>query len=469
MKAKQFFKSLSWLLFLNLLIKPAWIFLIDRRVQNIVGHEEYGMYFALFNLTYVLLFIADAGLSNMLGQRLAANEKLDIKQLLSVKFCLLLLYVVICFGVAWATGVVQWSILGYLILIQSLTSFFIFLRTLLTARQLFKTDAFFSILDKSLLFVLCIGPVYGLFYPITMLLFLQLQTISLSVATVTLWLTLLHKSGLTAGNKIKISRLAAWVAPFVVIIFLMSMHNRLDAFLLERLHPRGAVQAGIYAMAYRLLDAGNMLGYLTATFLVPFLSRHKGDKMLIQNVVLFSRHGLLLFSAVVVSFVVQFSPWIQEVLYHTTDTYANIVLLLCVAALPAYYLTHIYGSALTATTFFRTFILIVFAAVLLNILLNLWLIPAYGAVGCCIAALCSQYACALSLWIAASKRLSIYASAATAFLYPAAAIIFGLLFWFGQTLTNNVWIILSSIALVVAGLLLAGRNLLKKMLLPFFK
>src|SRR4051812_21602318 len=96
MGAKQFFKSLSGLLALNLLIKPAWIFLIDRQVQNIVGHNVYGTYFALYNLTYVLLFLADAGLSNMLTQRLSAKENLNVRQLLNVKLALLLLYVVVC-------------------------------------------------------------------------------------------------------------------------------------------------------------------------------------------------------------------------------------------------------------------------------------------------------------------------------------------------------------------------------------
>ena len=39
MKSLPFFKGLSWLILLNLLVKPAWIFLVDREVQNIVGHE----------------------------------------------------------------------------------------------------------------------------------------------------------------------------------------------------------------------------------------------------------------------------------------------------------------------------------------------------------------------------------------------------------------------------------------------
>ena len=60
MKSLSFFKGLSWLIVLNLLVKPVWIFFIDRQVQNIVGHELYGKYFALLNLSYVLYFLSDA-------------------------------------------------------------------------------------------------------------------------------------------------------------------------------------------------------------------------------------------------------------------------------------------------------------------------------------------------------------------------------------------------------------------------
>ena len=60
MKSVQFFKSVAWLIILNLVVKPVWIFYIDRKVQLIVGNEAYGTYFALFNFTFILSFIADA-------------------------------------------------------------------------------------------------------------------------------------------------------------------------------------------------------------------------------------------------------------------------------------------------------------------------------------------------------------------------------------------------------------------------
>lgn len=469
MGAKKFFSGLSWLLLLNLLIKPAWLFLIDRQVQNRVGNEVYGSYFALFNLSYVLLFVADAGLTNMLTQRLAANENLDVRRIFSLKIGMLLLYAFACVFFAWITEISQWGVLAYLILLQSLQSLFLFFRSIIAARQLFKTDAVFSVVDKALLLVLCSGPVYGLFGSITITLFLQLQSLSIFLATGGLLILLVRKKQFTNGERVAVKKIGMWVAPFVLIILLMAAHNRLDAFLLERMRPDGALQAGIYAMAYRLLEAGNMIGYLTASFLVPFISRHKSDKTTVENVVLASRHGLLIFAAILLAFIAVFLQWMQSFLYQSATAYSSRIFLFCLAALPAYYLVHIYGSLATAFSFFRVFIYIVLFSVAVNILLNLWLIPLYGALGCCVAALVSQYSCGLLLWFVISKKSRLSFAVKEAFLYPATALIFGFLFFLGRQLTGNVWIILTSIALLVFTLLLAARNFIKKTFSLFYK
>lgn len=469
MGAKQFFKSLSWLLLLNLLIKPAWIFLIDRRVQNMVGHEAYGSYFALFNFTYILLFIADAGLTNMLTQRLAAKQSLNLSQLLRLKLVLICLYALCCTGLGYLTGIRHWDMLFYLVLIQSLISLFVFLRGIVTALQLFKTDAFFSILDRSLLLLLCAGPVYGLFTPVTILLFLQLQVLSMTLAVGSLFFYLWRRNTFVGGKKTALQKIGTWALPFLLLTLLMATHNRLDAFLLAQIHPDGALQAGIYAMAYRLLDAGNMLGYLTASFLLPFLSRNRLDKSLVQKVVLVCRHGLLLLSAGVLAFVLVYTAWLQDLLYHSAGDFTNAVIFLTLAALPAYYLTQIYGTALTAVGMVGTFIRIMLLAVAINLALNLWLIPLYGALGCSMAALVSQYGCSIGLWITASRKLKISPAAGTAALYPLAALIFGLLFYAGQKFTDPGWILFSSIAALGCILLLVGRHRIKKNIFAIFK
>jgi O-antigen/teichoic acid export membrane protein len=469
MKNNHFFKGLSWLIFLNLLIKPIWIFAIDRQVQNSVGHQTYGSYFALVNLSFVLLFIADAGLGNMLTQRIAAKEVVSIAQLVQLKLLFLVLYSFACYFIAWLTHVAQWNLLFYIILIQVLTSLFIFLRSLLTANQLFTTDAFFSVLDKGLMILLCGAAIYGAFTPITILLFVQLQAGTTAASVAILFILLVRKNFLTQANKQQLGDLLKWTAPFTVIILLMSVHYKLDGFLLERLHPAGALQAGIYAGAFRLLDAANMLGYLSASFLVAFIARHKDDRIQIQRVVLITRHLLLFISIVASCFIFQFAPWVQQLLYHTTDDYSSRVLQLCLSSLPAYYLVHVYGSALTATANFRLFTTVLGGSVVLNILLNLWLIPLYGATGCCIAALVSQYSCGIVLYIATTRKLRLSYSALSLLLYAVGAGFLLLLFYYSKMAVSNVWIILAAVAFFAAVVFITQRQYFKEMFFSVIK
>ncbi len=408
MKTKAFFSGLWWLVLLNLLIKPVWIFLIDRQVQNTIGQQAYGHYFALFNLTYVLIFLADAGLTALLTQSVAAGKAVNVGQLFHTKLLLLVLYAALCFFAGAVTGVGQWNTLVYLVLIQSLSSLFLFLRGLLTANQLFKTDAVFSVLDKALMLIFCIGPVYGFFTQITLLLFLQLQLIATAFSVALLLFVCLRKGlAFSATQKQSFANLFKAAAPFLGIVLLMAMHYRLDGFLLERLRTDGARQAGIYASAYRLLDAGNMIGYLCASFLVPFIARHRREQKKVQGVVLFLRHGLLFTAIAAATFAWVFAPWLQRLLYHTSNAYNDKIIALCMGVLPAYYLTHVYGSLLTARGAFRLFIFILFFAVLVNAGLNFILIPSLGAAGCCTAALVSQYGCALALWYFGSRRFKL--------------------------------------------------------------
>src|SRR5688572_4106554 len=120
MKSHSFYKGLGWLLVLNILVKPVWIFFIDRQVQNIVGYESYGKYFAILNLSFVLFFLTDAGLSNMLNQRIASATQINVRQLLRIKILISLLYILTCFLVAWFSRIGQWEILIFVVLTQVL-------------------------------------------------------------------------------------------------------------------------------------------------------------------------------------------------------------------------------------------------------------------------------------------------------------------------------------------------------------
>ena len=435
MKPLSFFKGLSWLIFLNIVIKPVWIFAIDRQVQNTVGFAAYGGYFAVLNLSIVCSFVADAGLTNMVNRQMAmegGKTTVSFQQLLGLKLALLMLYAGVVFAIGWLAHLSDWVLLVQVVAIQALTSLFLFFRNIITAHQLFTVDAWLSVVDKVLMIVVCGAFIYRplLFGKIDLPIYLNAQisctAIAAGVAVVILWRKQLwgrgEKSHIGAG-------MVAAVLPFTLILLLMSAHNRLDGFLVKQLHPNGAYEAGIYASAYRLLDAGNMLGYLAASFLVPFIARHMGNRLLLQTTLLQLRHALLLCGLMAVAFVWVFAGVIEQRLYHTGSPYNAQVLRLCIAVLPAYYMVHIYGSLLTAMGQFRTFIWLLLFSAAINTTMNVLLIPAYGALACCMAALVSQYSLGVLAYIAGSKQNKMALNAITWLWYLVAAAVSLLLFY----------------------------------------
>jgi O-antigen/teichoic acid export membrane protein len=465
MRSRPFFKGLSWLLALNLLIKPVWIFFIDRNVQNAVGHEAYGSYFALFNLSYIFLFLADAGLSNMMNQKLASEHPMQLKQYGSIKLALSGIYVIIMVITGLLLGLKEWTLLLYITGIQLLNSVFVFLRSVISARQYFTTDAWLSVLDKSLMILLCGSFLYFplVFGRINLLLFLQVQLVCTALAILAAFLVVTLNKWWPGGQKENLLTIFRSIAPFALVILLMSVHSRLDGFLLLRLHTNGSYEAGIYASAFRLLDACNMVGYLAAVFLVPFVSRHQQERKEIETVVLNLRHLLLFFGIGVACFGWHYAWWIQELLYHSDASYHSQVIQLCLAVVPAYFIMHVYGSVLTATLRFRPLLLIIFIAVLINSVLNLVLIPGYGAKGCCIAAIASQYFCAIACYLVANKRQGLPAHKYSWMVYLITSIVLLVLFYTTRQMMLNVWLTLVLAACLVIIVLLTQLTNAKKL------
>lgn len=466
MKSIQFFKGLSWLIILNLLVKPVWIFFIDRQVQNVVGYEEYGKYFAILNLSYVLFFLSDAGLSNMINQKVANNISVDVKQLLQIKLILLLSYFILFCFVGWLTHISDWRLLFFVVIFQVLTSLVLFLRNIISANQFFTTDAWLSVIDKFLMIVLCGSILYTSFLgTISLILFLQIQIVCTSVAVAICFFLIIRKKIISSGAKENVDAIVKQISPFAIIILLMSFHYRFDGFLLER--TSSALQAGIYASAYRLLDASNMIGYLSASFLVPFVARHLDNKKLVEEATLNTRHFLLLCSIAISSFAIVFSSWIENILYHSNSGYNSLVIQLCMAAFPGYCLVHVYGAVLTAASKFKQLIFVLILSVILNIVSNTILIPSYGAVGCCVAALASQYFCGLAICIVATKQLKIPFHFQSIALYIMTAALLTGFFYFGKTAIINVWVILAIAVCFSFLILITQLSFFKKYFLSF--
>ena len=55
-ETSRFYSSLGLLITLNVIIKPLWVFGIDRQLQNETGTAVYGAYFSLLNFSILFSY-----------------------------------------------------------------------------------------------------------------------------------------------------------------------------------------------------------------------------------------------------------------------------------------------------------------------------------------------------------------------------------------------------------------------------
>jgi O-antigen/teichoic acid export membrane protein len=409
----RFLRTLLLLVTLNLLVKPVWIFAIDRQVQNLTGFAAYGSYYAMLSFCFLFTMVLDPGLHIRLSRDSASNperrqalfsEAFLIKLFLTLSFWVLLL------PAAYATGVTDWGTLLPVATFFSCASFFTMLRHFMSGAQLFRQDAWLSIIDKTLV-ILSVGalilfPQSGL--PVTIGLFVWVQVAALLVAIVVGIRTIVRHIGPLHFGLFGHIDLAAFGSglPYAVNTFLMGMVSWPDGFLLERLHPSGAEEAGLYAAGYRLLDAFGMLGSIVGGSLLPYitgLSSVRGD---FQSAFSASRKVLMLAAVLVATCMATCPSYFSELLYHRTEGPLVAVMSTLMPALPALYIVHMQGTLLTATGHIGTFIKTSLGAALASLLLKLFLLPTFGAQASAWICLGVYWSYAAALLYCTHRRLS---------------------------------------------------------------
>lgn len=422
---KKFVTNLAFLLVLNLFIKSIYILGFDRAVQNEVGAASFGVYFAIFNFSFILTIILDFGITNFNNKNIAQNNHLLTKHfsgLFTLKMILALVYIT----VVMVTG----FLIGYdtrlmkLLLVQGFNMFLLFfinyLRSNLAGLHLFKTDAIVSVLDRSIMIFLCIIMLKtgmlkdpngdGIMY------FVYAQTFSYLVSAVTAFIIILSK---THSFKFQWNfpfslMILKKSLPFAILTLLMSFYNRIDSVMIERLLPNGDVQSGIYAQAFRLLDATNMIAFLTAGMLLPIFSRMLKYKESVEPLVkLIST--LLLTPAIVIGVGCAFyGKELMEMLYpqHPDETAAvyalhlhqsSSIFGLLMLSFIAVSTTYIFGTLLTANGNMKQLNIMAGFGMVLNVTLNYILINKLEAFGSAISSMITQFLTAIIQVIIAQR------------------------------------------------------------------
>lgn len=410
---RRFFaKNLLFVIALNALVKPVWIFAIDRTVQNKVGHASYGTFQALLNMSVIMQFVLDFGLNSYNTRMISRNPESYAERfpvMLGLRLLLMGLYALVVLGIGWAAGYrgATLALLCGTLLIQTLTILLLFIRSNVAAFQRFRLDGLLSITDRMLMILVCgallILPATRQHFRIEWFVWSQ---VACYAAAICLGFYLLWRiTGIPVHLSFHFEKVGSMMrasAPYALLIFLMSIYMRVDVPLIERLHS--AQEAGRYIGASRQLDVCNQFAILFAGILLPLFARMLSEGKNIASIVRLSTN--LLFPLSVLASVIAWTAGtgIMHLLYPVANAYDGRVFAWVMSCLPAYSLMYIYSTLLTANGALRLLNVQAGCAAFFNLTINSIVVPKYGAEGAAIVACLTQWSIATSTLFFATRR-----------------------------------------------------------------
>ena len=411
---KKFLKNIIFLLFVNLLIKPFWILGIDVSVQNLVGDTSYGLYLAISQFSYLFYILLDLGLTNFNNRNIAQNNQLLSKHFVGIsqaKILLTVIYFIVIFVIGWIIGYrgEQLKLLAIVGFNQVLLSFILYVRSNISALLLFKTDSMLSVLDRVLMILICSFMLWSGFFPkedFNVYTYIYSQTVSYVITLViAIAIVLKHTGKLTIRINIPfVIMIIKKSLPYALLVLLMSFYNRLEPVLIERLLPEdiAASQAGVYAKAWRLFDAGNNISYLFSVILLPLFAAIIKEKDDLQGLVKQSFSIMLSMTCIIAVLCIFYSQNFIDLLYPEQNNDESItILMILMGSFVSVSVTYIFGTLLTANGNLKHLNIVAACGVVLNIILNCMFIPNFQAIGAAFTSLCVQFVtCIIQFFIA---------------------------------------------------------------------
>ena len=395
---KKYLSDIAFMQVLNLLVKPVWILVIDRAVQNALTQEIYGNYFALFNFSLMFFIVLDLGLNGYNTTEISrdTNKIVSIAgNIIGLKILLMVVYLLAAFGVGSLLGYnrLEFNLLLILCILQIITSFNQYLRSIVSSLQKFKWDGIFMVLDRIVIISICSVLIWGGIsdWGLTINRFVYAQLIGVIVVSILLVVFLRKQL-----SKIRISLQfhkiipilkQSW--PFALLIMLMGLYNYMDSVMLKLLV--GDEEAGVYALGYRLFYALLMFAQIFSGVLLPFFSKNINNVNILREVSGYTSKLLLLVGFTAVFFSYSYGTDIMQLLYpgKASDASSNAFIILMFGFIGSA-LVLVYGTLLTAALALKYLNLAALITLVINLILNIKLIPLYGASGAAIATLSSQ-------------------------------------------------------------------------------
>lgn len=415
MPNKSFGKYLAFLLIANILIKPIYIFGIETQAQNLLGPNAWGLYFGLLNFCFLFQIILDPGIHNQNTKWVAenrANLSIRLGQTIIMKLWLGILFLIILAIIGTWVGypTSYFRLLGMIALNFFLSSFYVFLKSHFPAMGDYGKETLFSVLDKILL-ILIIG------FQIYVLKELSIEAFILSITAANVIAILIAYNRVRGITKIQMY--FSWREAFIILKesfgfalvgLFMSLFNRMDGVMLERMLGDDAYASGVYAAGYRILDAANMFALLFASLLLPmFAYKLNKDGAVAELAAQAGKIMLVIVSMVVVTGYF-YAEEIMDFLYvDYTQLYADSFRILILSFIGVGF-SYIYGTLITASGKLFVFNIILFGGICINWYLNYQWIPIETSIGAAKATLITQVSVMILQFFLVIKQFGLKAS-----------------------------------------------------------
>ncbi|HLK96773.1 MAG TPA: polysaccharide biosynthesis C-terminal domain-containing protein, partial [Hymenobacter sp.] len=368
-------------------------------------HVAFGTFTALFTLATIVAQVSDFVTTQLTTNRVAAAPEFLTEYfptLLPLKGWLSALFLGLTVGIGWLLGyrghtLMLLALIGAGLLLAQYT---LFLRGVLQAHQRFNTDAILSVLEKFLLLglVLLLVPI-----GITLNNYVGARTVAVGFTFVILYALVTRLYG-RVRFRLRWEQARPLLRdslPLAFITLVYGLNERIDMLMLERLVS--AQEASYYAASYRWLDT--MMMYLW-TILPLFFAKfaHATSRPEEQrNLLWFGQRVVTVPMLLICGFVLFRGEILFWQFKHSTPLEVS-RMALCLKILFVSVLVHaffaIYSTLLTSTNHERPVSWLVGASIVLNVGLNLLLLPKLGAVAGAINTLvCAVFVSVGYLWL----------------------------------------------------------------------
>ncbi len=382
-------KGFTIALIISILIKPIWTLVIEPIVQNIVSSEKYGLYFALINLTFLLRVVAEFGTNTVISRNIASGKggKNWFFATLQLRLLTGIIYLFAVGLFAWTLGYSQEQIMLalFIALIHIFSLLFLLVKSALEGLQKFSYAGIISSLPRLIMILMALCLI--LLNAISITSFVAIQVVGFAVASLVIIAYLTRN--LPADTKPTLYSVFKSSLPYALLGFIMTLYTRIDAVMLERLHPNGSLETGWYAGAYRFIDAMWMYVHTGAVMLIAGFARHQDD---LSETTRLMRWGVRFLVLPVIAgnvVLLVFANHLMPAIYVDGTNMISIVQILSFAGISGA-LGYIYSTYLTATGQTRFLNVFALSTFVINVILNWLLIPQFGASGAAIATVASQ-------------------------------------------------------------------------------